>query len=131
MPQQTTLGTKVSEEFAELVEDYCRQNQTTASSLIRALLEQEISKKQSITSIYADLSTRFDNLVQLNLVSLETSLEGNYIATTMLKSWMLVQFGGRVPPESAKDLVVIDSMLERMKGDIAAVREAQKTLKPP
>ena len=45
----SVLGTKVDPEFAEKVEEYCRQNNLNPSSLIRSLLEEELAQKDKIT----------------------------------------------------------------------------------
>jgi len=44
----SVLGTKVDQEFAKKVEEYCRQNNLNPSSLIRSLLEEELAQKDKI-----------------------------------------------------------------------------------
>jgi len=62
MTQYVTLGTRLEKDFAEKVWKYCEENGLTPSSLIKALLEEELTKKKPITQIYVDMAKIFEDV---------------------------------------------------------------------
>jgi len=59
MTEYVVLSTKAEKEFATRVMEYCKSNNLTPSSLIRALLEEEITAKKPITTIYMEINEKF------------------------------------------------------------------------
>jgi antitoxin component of RelBE/YafQ-DinJ toxin-antitoxin module len=57
MTEYTVLSTKVEKELAEKVQKYCQDNGLTPSSLLKALIEEELNKRKPLTAIYNEIAS--------------------------------------------------------------------------
>jgi 2-hydroxy-3-keto-5-methylthiopentenyl-1-phosphate phosphatase len=59
------LSTIVGRGLYEKVTDYCRANNMTPSSLIKMLLEEELTNKKSLTTIYNEIGEKFGEIERI------------------------------------------------------------------
>jgi len=57
MTEYTVLSTKVEKEVAKKVQKYCQDNGLTPSSLLKALIEEELNKRKPLTAIYNEMAS--------------------------------------------------------------------------
>lgn len=120
MPKQV-LSTKVEQNFAQQVEKYCESNGLTPSSLIRSLLEEELNKKTSITSIYADIAKRLKKIDSYYQTSYSMHLElmDRSISTELLFIGYVLKDKNMPMPIKRR----LERMMEQDRRDLANVRE--------
>jgi antitoxin component of RelBE/YafQ-DinJ toxin-antitoxin module len=135
--ETTVLGTRVSREFAEKVNAYCKGNGLTPSELIKSLLEEELLNREPLTSVYDNINKRFAQLdhklrqlTKLNLENLYRTCQLSYLVATQMWMKMLDDFKGLIPPEHLETFnnikKVAEENLEAAKTVDKALQEALK-----
>jgi hypothetical protein len=133
------LSTIVERELYEKVLNHCQNNSLTPSSLIRDLLIQEINGRQSLTSIYNDIKTIYNEMVKWlktlqkqNLEILENVLHTQLINAIWMKTWFeerILTYKGHIPSDKLEELKEIDGYIENLKGDLERIRQAKENVK--
>jgi DNA-binding transcriptional MocR family regulator len=128
MTEYVVLGTKVEKEFAEKVQKYCEGNGLNPSSLIRALLEEELNRKKPLTEIYNEIMQQFSALQTLTLMTLETLLELSIEHAIEQKNQLTIAFKGQIPAEYLDIFQGIDRHIQKLGKRLKRVRELLKIL---
>jgi DNA-binding transcriptional MocR family regulator len=128
MTEYVVLGTKVEKEFAEKVQKYCEGNGLNPSSLIRALLEEELNRRKPLTEIYNEIMQQFSALQTLTLMTLETLLELSIEHAIEQKNQLTIAFKGQIPAEYLGVFQGIDRHIQKLGERLNRVRELLKIL---
>jgi hypothetical protein len=130
MSEYIVLSTKVDKEFAEKVQKYCEGNGFTPSSLIRALLEEEINGKKPITDIYDDIEGWLYAILWRNLEILEFLIHSSLVNAYWIKTQTLVFYKGLIPADQLQNLKKLDAYIEHLESDLETIRKEKEALKP-
>ena len=129
MSKKVVLSTIVDEEFANAVKKYCEGNGFTPSSLLKALLEEELNNKKPLTAIYNGIDQKFNELSRLTLIAIRNTTEISFILTNWIKTWFLKEFGGKIPEEYQKDFKTLEKYSELLKQDLNTIKRMLEGLK--
>jgi hypothetical protein len=71
----TIISANISDELALQVQSYCDESRITPSTLIKSLLQEKINGQASLTTIYEDIHSRF-NEIDTKFFATYAALEG-------------------------------------------------------
>ena len=125
-----TVSASVEDELVFEIEQFCKDAGTTTSQLIRSLLKEKISGQPSLTTIYEDIHSRF-NQIDTKFFATYAALEGLcartlqiYIATQeQSENTLRLFFSGKPMPG---DVVTYLGTLQSLKNR-AMEEYSQKT----
>jgi len=126
-----TIAARVEKKLKEEFIEHSRRNNLAPGSLLRELILQELNKKESITSVYADIHKRFNEMSEkfkavygLHLEQLERIISVEMLLISMLDSQLRSQ-----PSANVERLMVLKQIHERDKQDLELVRQKLKNFR--